>query len=597
MCGIYGAIGPSDAQEKVFAGLKRLEYRGYDSWGVAALDRKEIIVTKQVGMVSAGEKLSLPAVHVALGHTRWATHGGVTNVNAHPHISRDGSFAVVHNGVIENFQELKDDLLLSGYCFVSETDTEVMVGLLEQERAKRRTLSQEVVSSVFQKLTGRNTLAVLSNSGEIFAIRNGSPLVVGKSEQSKWFLSSDLSSLSADATHFFTLDNGEGVHITQDSLSVFSVVTGESLSYELQKINVKAVSMNKGKYEHFMLKEIHEQSSVLINVVEQPVRDLSALVTALHKARKVFLIGAGSASFAAGEMAYLLRNSGIDATLVPSYGAASYVSVVNTQDVSIVFSQSGETADTNEAVEWFQQRGAMIASIVNMPGSTLTALSDISFMLQVGAEIAVGSTKALTGHFCWGWCISKLIAETKPSFTEEELIFVHNRIKQEVVLYQDQLARWFESIHLKNVVIRLQSQQRMFVLGRGQLFYCALEFALKMKEISYIHAEGFNAGELKHGVIALIEKGTPVVCLVADDDEKHNMLSAAQEVRSRGAFVIGISAQNNHVFDTWIEIPQNKDLVMLSSIIPAQLLTYFLSLEFGHNPDKPRNLAKSVTVK
>lgn len=597
MCGIYGAMSVSAAQEKVFLGLQRLEYRGYDSWGVAALTKKDIVVEKYVGQIGQQTGVLLPSVSTALGHTRWATHGGVTVKNAHPHLSTDHEFAVVHNGVIENFQELKEELVDRGYKFVSETDTEVIVGLLEQFS---KTLPMvEGIREVFKRLEGRNTFAVLTNSGEVYAVRDGSPLVIGKSKNG-WFFSSDIASLAQDADQFYAVPQRHGVVINSQDVVVFSVDSEKNFKPDWQKLLVSSLQIDKGEYNHFMQKEIYDQAKVLSQVIQQPLPYLEKSIRLLQKARKVFIIGAGSASFAAGQLAYLLRQAGKDATLVPAYMFSSYLSLVQAEDVCIAISQSGETADTLEAVEWFQERGTTLISLVNMPGSSLSTLSDLSFMLQVGTEAAVGSTKALTGQMCWGWCLAALVKNTFVA-GGDQFKLAHQNLLTALQNYQEVLGSWLQDVavqdKLKHLAIKIAQHQNLFILGRGQLFFPALEFALKMKEISYIHAEGFNAGELKHGVIALIEDGTPVICLITNDEERESMLSAAQEVRSRGAMVIGVSTENNAVFDEWISIPKFSDLIFVSSIIPAQILSYHAALYLGYDPDKPRNLAKSVTVK
>ncbi|MBT4681170.1 MAG: SIS domain-containing protein, partial [Candidatus Pacebacteria bacterium] len=335
--------------------------------------------------------------------------------------------------------------------------------------------------------------------------------------------------------------------------------------------------------------EIYEQSTVFNNVTQQPLDQLLELTTEINQANRVYVLGAGSASFAAGQIAFWLREQGIQATVLKSYEARSYRKLFSDHDLCIAISQSGETADTNEVVEWLRQSGVKIASIVNMPGSTLTAFSDLPFMLQVGSEVGVASTKALSGQMVWGKLVSDLIAgQTLADY------------QKQVKAYSAQLKTWFDGSaakQLKFLAQELIKKDRLFVLGRGQLYMPALEFALKLKEISYIHAEGFSGGELKHGVIALIEKGTPVVCLVAEDEEKNDMLSAAAEVKARGARVIGVAAENNQLFDDWIKIPDNQEFIAISSFLPAQLLTYYMAVEQGYDPDKPRNLAKSVTVK
>lgn len=594
MCGIYAVSVPEkrNAGESVLAGLKRLEYRGYDSWGIAVVESGKIEVEKHIGKIGAVKKISLPAAQVALGHTRWATHGGVTDINAHPHLASSGNFALVQNGVMENYQEMKQMLIEEGYTFISQTDTEVIVHLLEKVCADHKHDEPDFsdFAETFRQLEGRNTVGVLTKSGGLLAIRDGSPLVIAKDAVGNWFLSSDVVSVAADASEYYPLESEEGVEVQNGQVTLFDAQTARAKKLQLHKIDVSATRLDKGGFEHFMLKEIHEQAEVLQQPLEQAPKLYQQLLSKLKTARYVYTIGAGSADFVSGQVSFLLRQQGIAATAVKSYESQSYRSLVGPKDLCIIFSQSGETADTIEVVEWMQDKGATIASIVNMPGSTLSRLSDLPFMLQIGPEIGIASTKAVTSMMTWGLSLAQQLAgQSLEKFTAE------------VRSYQEELDFWLKDADvqgkLRELAKELVMRKDLFVLGRGQLYMPALESALKLKEISYIHAEGFSGGELKHGVIALIEKGTPVFCLIADDDEKANMLSAAAEVRARGARVVGVSAEENQLFDTWLQVPAHPLFAAISNILPAQMLTYYLALEKKLDPDKPRNLAKSVTVK
>lgn len=591
MCGIYIAKA-NNAGQKVLDGLKRLEYRGYDSWGIAVLEAENLKIEKYIGKIGSVEELSLPRAQVALGHTRWATHGGVTQLNAHPHKASDNSFVLVQNGVVENYQELKKDLRDKKYEFVSETDTEVIVHLLEEERATNEECpALKTFADTMKRLEGRSTVAILCIDGTLMLYRNGSPLVIGKNKDDEYYFSSDVLSLAADATEYVTIDNQQVVSLSADNkLKLYSAETLEEKKLEFKTIDVKANTISKGVYEHFMLKEIFDQADVLENVIQQPEGMLQDFVSAIKSARTIYTVGAGSASFVAGYIAFLLRQQGLRAIELKSYEARSYKKLFSPDDLAIVVSQSGETTDTNEVVEWMKEAGMKVGSIVNMVGSTLTRMSDFPNMLQIGPEVAIASTKALSGQIVWGTYIAKLVADTS----------IEN-FQREVQSYQGMVRTWLEDTQFQKQIQALAEElvkhKHLFVLGRGKLYMSALEFALKMKEICYIHAEGFSGGELKHGVIALITKGTPVVCLVTDDDEKADMLSAAAEVRARGGHIIGISPMNNELFDTWIKTPQNDDFMPISSFIPSQLLTYKMALLQKYDPDKPRNLAKSVTVK
>lgn len=596
MCGIYGVSFTKnqnvDSGKSVLQGLKRLEYRGYDSWGIAVLHEGQIQIEKHVGKIGGVEKTSLPATAVALGHTRWATHGGVTDANAHPHLASDGNFALVQNGVMENYQEVKKILTEEGYKFISQTDTEVIVHLLEKVKKSHQHTEVQVndFAETFRQLTGRNTVAVLTKEGSLLAIRNGSPLVVAKDAYQNWFLSSDVVSAAADAREYYALKSGEGVTIERGQAKLFDAQTSVEKELQLLPIDVQSLKLDKAGFDHFMLKEIYEQAEVLHKPLEQAAGLYENFLTKLKTARRVYTVGAGSADFVSGQIAFWLRREGVMATAVKSYEARSFSSLAGPDDICLAVSQSGETADSIEVIEWMKEEGVTIASIVNMPGSTLTRLSDFPFMLQIGPEIGIASTKAVSSMMTWGLFVAQqLTGKTLEQF------------QIEVKSYEQELSLWLKDEVIQNSLQQLAqefiSQRNLFVLGRGQLYMPALESALKLKEISYIHAEGFSGGELKHGVIALIEKGTPVFCLIADDDEKADMLSAAAEVKARGARVIGVSAEENQLFDTWIRVPTHPLFAAISSFLPAQLLTYYLALKKNLDPDKPRNLAKSVTVK
>lgn len=646
MCGIYAIFG-TNAQKKVFEGLKRIEYRGYDSWGIASLEGggetqvlvgglagglaqvgetarvggatqaggtaqtgSKLSLEKQVGKLSNSRKRGFSNADLALGHTRWATHGGVTKKNAHPHLAKNQSFALVQNGVVENYQELKGELLEADYSFLSETDTEVIVGLLEEKMMAKgeKILTAKTCRAIFQRLEGRNTIAVITTDGRLMAIRNGSPLVVGR-KTDQFCFSSDVVSMSPDVDEYMFIDSGQMVEFDSRTggLILMDAKTGKKIPQKFVPVDHKLEVVDKNGFDSFMLKEIHEQTEVFHRVVANKKAQFTQAVEMIKTAQNVFVLGAGSAAFAAGNTAYQLRKAGKIAWQVESYEADSYLKMVEKtggksskngvnkaadkpKNVCIVFSQSGETADTNEVVEEMKAGGVQIISVVNMPGSTLSRLSDLSFMLDVGPELAVASTKAFEGHVLWGIVVVKLINGSK-----------FETILAEIEEFEHILLAWFfnqdAQKKIRKLAKSLSSQDHLYILGRGRLYYAALESALKLKEISYIHAEGFSGGELKHGMIALIEKGTPVLCLVAQDENKANMLNAIAEVKARGGRIIAVSKENNQLFDDWIEVPDFGEYVFLSSVIPSQLLTCYMAMEKGFDVDKPRNLAKSVTVK
>lgn len=592
MCGIFACTGVVNASECVFEGLKRLEYRGYDSWGVAGVGNPSIKVIKKAGKISGIQQPTFDTqVNTAIGHTRWATHGGVTDTNAHPHLAQSGAFALVQNGVVENYQQLKSKLLKQGYEFQTETDTEVIVGLLELYLQKQERLEPTFsdVQHIFKQLEGRNTIAITTKSGWLFAFRDGSPLVLGVAGQ-QFYLSSDTLSLSAVADEYYALESGQAVSVTPDGAwQCYQIATGKPIKVSLVKLDFADQQLDHQGFDSFMEKEISEQGEVLSGIFQK--EQFARVVTQLKKAQRIWVVAAGSGSFAAGQTAWYLRQAGLLAMAVPSYEASSVVKLASKQDCAIVLSQSGETADTNEVVEQLRTQKVTIISLVNMRGSTLSQqLSDVSCMLGVGPEIAVASTKALTAQMLWGWVLQQL-------FLGSNL----HELQQKVKASEQKIATWLASDSLqkniRNLATKLAAQKHQFILGRGELYYPALEAALKLKEISYRHAEGFSGGELKHGVIALIETGTPVFGLVQNDVEQAGQINALAEVKARGGWVIGVSPQNNELFDDWIGILELPVSGAITPIIPFQLLTCELAKLDGRNPDKPRNLAKSVTVK
>lgn len=598
MCGIYAVMqvknNNKNAGEKVFEGLKRIEYRGYDSWGVATLERAGgFTINKQVGKLSTAKNIIFPEASIALGHTRWATHGGVTQKNAHPHQAKNGVFVLVQNGVVDNYQDLYKELLQKKYTFVSETDTEVIVGLLEQEmkRLKQKEVTKEIVITVFNRLLGRNTIAVLTKTGKVLAVRNGSPLIVGRNKAREIFLSSDVVSMSADAAEYIRIDSGQLVECELGTVKIYSVKDGAEIDVTFEPIEHIAQASSTGKYDNFMLKEIDEQAHVLSQVLKGKESGYTQVVELISNADRVFCIGAGTASYVAGYMAYLLQKNSILAFHAPAYESDSYLSLCTAKSVAIVFSQSGETADTNEVVERMKGKKVQIISTVNMQGSTLSQLSDSPMMIDVGPELAVASTKAFLGHMVFSLTVDGLLR--KKTFVE---------LESELAIFEQQLRDWFIDIKIQEKVAevakKLENKSNLFVLARGNLYFLGLECALKIKEIAYIHAEGFSGGELKHGMIALVETGVPVICLVDDDTDTANMLNAVSQIKSRGAFTIGISSHKNELFDEWIEVSDSQQTFgMLSYVIPAQLMTCYIAQAKGFDVDKPRNLAKSVTVK
>ncbi|KKU17875.1 MAG: Glucosamine/fructose-6-phosphate aminotransferase, isomerizing [Candidatus Pacebacteria bacterium GW2011_GWB1_47_8] len=588
MCGIIGFKGQGKVTDQLVEGLKRMEYRGYDSWGVAALTKNGIFLEKKVGAIGEG-KLSRPPADATMGiaHTRWATHGGVTQENAHPHASSDGRFVVAQNGIVENYLELKAMLTKVGYQFKTPTDTEVIVHLIHH-RLKQASSFREAVRQAFLKLAGRNTIIVLDQQTKsIVAVRNGSPLVLGHLPKGV-LLASDTLPLAGKAETVTYIDDMQLVVVDGD-VSFYDVKTGRTLHPKRQKLDLVEQKVDKEGYDHFMLKEIVEQQHTVVEAASYSEKELVPLVAALKHARNIYTIGSGTASYAAGQVAYFLRTIALlPAQELRAYEVDSYLPFFDSHDLLIVVSQSGETADTLEAVRKAQIERVKIASIVNMIGSTLSRISDYPYFSRSGPEICVVSTKAYTAQIVWGY----LLAMTYAGRFELAQKRIHALAKQLKTYFQ---PKTFTTI--KKLIPELEKDQHLFVLGKGQHFYTGFESALKLKETVYMHCESFSAGELKHGVITLIKKGTPVFGILGDDQYKNDLLVALAEVRARGAKTIGIAAENNEFFDLHVPTPDGGDLDVITKVVPCQLLSYFLAVHLGNNPDKPRNLAKSVTVK
>lgn len=569
MCGIFAYVGSGDATQIVFDGLKKLEYRGYDSWGIVIKSDRDLKIEKYVGKIGAS-RCTLGAAHVALGHTRWATHGGVTVANSHPHLDCHGDLAVVHNGIIENYQELKAELLDLGHHFVSATDTEVFAHLVE-EAQKELTLEQ-AVDQAFKRLKGLNTLAVLGRDGTLVACKNGSPLIVGQGTRAQLYLSSDMPSL---------LELTKEVAVIEDNQLV--VVKDGVLQTPLifNRIKLTSEAVDRGKYQHFLLKEIHDQPAALRRLAASDQTMLSKARRILTRARAIYALGCGTAFYAMIELSYLVARFGqyqvipISASEFPSFGP-----LCDRSTVVILASQSGETIDTVEALRFAKGRGATTIALVNVPGSTLTREADIVLPLLAGIERSVVSTKAFTN----------MVAAASLIFSAPDQVLSAAHGIEEMLT--DKFART-----IMDLAARLKTQSDVYLIGRGESYPIVLEGAMKLKEATYTHAEGFAGGELKHGVIALIEKGTPCIVVIADDAEKDSTISGATELKARGAWIIGIGPSREAIFDDWLPVKSSQALSPLYSVIPLQLIGYYLAVAKGLDPDMPRNLAKSVTVK
>ncbi len=616
MCGIFGYSGGQQPSKLLLEGLRRLEYRGYDSWGICFERQDEkVVLNKNVGKIpkeieKSKNRILKPFVKTesnpedktvdqkklftGIAHTRWATHGGVTQKNAHPHVASDNTFALAQNGIVENYQELKDELLQKGYKFISETDTEVIVRLIEEIRKQKNLDLFDAIVEAFKKLKGRNTIIIKNIlDDEIIAIKNGSPLVVGHDKASdEFFIGSDYLSFSNYTNNILEIPDNHGIRLFNNSFAYYKIGKRSivQLKAKFHEVEVIDQDLTKGAFEDYMLKEISEQPQTVISAIGYTKQEFEPLIEAIKKADRVYTVGCGTAGYAAGQLAYYLRKHAQKfVTELRGYEMDSYKELFTKKDLLIAISQSGETADTLEAVEYMQKAGGKVASIVNMLGSTLTKISDYSYFSRTGPEICVASTKAFTAQVAWSYLLTQtLIGKYKQGKKHVE----EASQAMQTILDSKKIKKTLE-----DVVKYLEKQEHAFILGRGQNYYLSLEGALKVKEIPYKHVEGFTAGELKHGPIALIEEGTPVFVIISDDEAKDDMLSAAAEVKARGAKVIAISYKANDLFDYCFEVGDVKGISALVNVLPFQLISYYLGKALGNDVDRPRNLAKSVTVK
>ncbi len=587
MCGIFAYKGGREnSVSLVLEGLKKLEYRGYDSWGVATVQNKALRVEKKVGKISEARLEGFKDLRSnrAVGHTRWATHGGVTDVNAHPHFSADKTIAVVHNGIIENYEAIKNELGCEH--FVSQTDTEVIPHLIAHYR-KTMAFPEAVLAAV-RRLNGRYAVVALdTTSEEIVAARRGSPLIVGVG-QGETFLASDIPAFLEYTQNVMYLDDNELV-VVDGGVKFLNIETGEPIEKRLINIDWKAESADKGEYDHYMLKEIMEQKETILRAMNQDDREILTIAKTIKESRGCFLSGCGTAGKVCMAAEYFFS---MVAHRHVNFASASEFPIfhhfLRPESLLIVVSQSGETADVLEAMEAAKKKGAKVLSLVNVAGSTVARQSDYSLLIKAGPEKAVASTKAATSQLA----LLLLIAYAVAGDLQEG-----RRVLAEAASRINDMLNPRFLRYIKAVAEGIKDQDNLYIIGKAENYPMALEAAIKIQEVSYIHAEGFAAGELKHGPIALITQGTPCISLIANDEVRADTLNNTIELKARGAHIIGISPQLNEVFDHWIRVPDAGVASPLVNLIPIQLLAYYLSVLRGHNPDMPRNLAKSVTVK
>jgi glucosamine--fructose-6-phosphate aminotransferase (isomerizing) len=587
MCGIFGFVSGRDRNVgSVLEGLRYLEYRGYDSWGIAVARGGRVVTQKEVGTL-AGAVTDLPDSMAALGHTRWATHGGVTQANAHPHVDCNRRFALIHNGIVENYQELAAQLR-PGHRFLSQTDTEVLAHVLEEHLETQNDLLTALLS-VFRKVEGLSAVAVLdAHTGQVAAAKNGSPLALGWGADAAYLASDPIALL--DHTRDVTfLDDGQAAALSPDGIRVYDIASGQPIKPEIRRVSWDTRRAGLDGHAHYMDKEIHEQPRVLRAIASHKRDDALALAGLIREARDVYLIGCGTAHHAAMSARYMLAElAGRIATTAVASEMSLVYPLLDEGSLVIAFSQSGETVDVLEAVRAARERGARVAAIVNQEGSALDRFADLSVMLGCGPERCVLATKSYTAKLGVMHMTSRALAG--------ELAQGAHEVHEAGLQIEQILDREAVDGCIRKTAHHMADHQHVFLLGRHRNYPLALEAALKIKEVSYLHAEGFAAGELKHGVIALITPGTPCLILAPDDDFRREALAAAAEVHARGALTVGLSPTLEAELDVALPVSGTASSPYEIAVI-AQILAYNLALLRGCDPDKPRNLAKSVTVK
>ena len=548
-----------------------------------------------MGKISNVEKLKPELMdevnHIAIGHSRWATHGGVTRANAHPHLSQDGKIAIVHNGIIENYMELKKELIEKGFHFISETDTETMAHMIEYYMEQEKGDFEKAFQKAIQRLEGRYAiLAIAQDENKILAARKGSPLIVGVGPlDHEFFIGSDVPAFLKYTKRVLYLDDEQMVVLSEKGANFYTIENGAPLEKRVVELDLDLQSAEKGDYPHFMIKEIMEQKETIQRAINQDPETLKKVAQAIRDAFGTFLIGCGTAGKVALAGSYLfsrIAKKHVNFTFGSEFG--SYQDFLTDKTLMIAISQSGETADTLEAIEIAKKKGVKIATIVNVESSTMAQISDMVVPIKAGPEKAVASTKATTSQLA---ILTLLAYATVGRLNEGQQLLIATAGE-----INDMLNPRYEE-HIRKLAEKIQAVESMYIIGKGLNYAMALEAAIKLQEVSYIHAEGFAAGELKHGPLALIAEGTPCVVIVANDETRSDILNNAMEVKARGGYIIGIAPQESEIFDYWIKVPDAGNASPIVNIIPIQILAYHLAVVRQNNPDMPRNLAKSVTVK
>lgn len=611
MCGIVAYIGKKDAYPILIKGLQRLEYRGYDSAGVALLNG-DITVYKKQGKVQdlLDYSQDLPKNgSMGIGHTRWATHGVPNDINAHPHCSGNDRLTLVHNGIIENYAPLKIALEKEGHVFTNDTDTEVLVHLIEEIQSRQNLPLEEAVRIALTRVVGAYAIVIMDreDNNKLVAARKGSPLVIGVGED-EFFMASDATPIIEHTKKVVYLNDEEIAVVSREGTLEVKTIANEVQDPFIQELDMKIEMLEKGGYDYFMLKEIHEQPKTIadamrgrLNAIDCWIKlgGLDEMVDRIMNAKR-FIIAACGTSWHSGLIAeYLFEDLARIPVEVEYASELRYRNpIITPEDVVIAISQSGETADTLAALELAKEKGALLYGIVNSVGSSIARTTDAGSYIHAGPEIGVASTKAFTGQVTLLTMMALSIAHKKGTISDTYF----QQLVIELASIPEKVKRVLESDEqIKYIAGEIKNRTNALYLGRGYNFPVALEGALKLKEISYIHAEGYPAAEMKHGPIALIDEEMPVIVIATNKSAYEKIVSNIQEVKARKGFVIAVVTEGDEVIsklaDHTIEIPDTEEpLTPLLSVIPLQLLSYHIAVMRGCNVDQPRNLAKSVTV-
>ena len=614
MCGIVGYIGYRDAYPIVLKGLQRLEYRGYDSAGIALYDDKELKVSKTKGKVAdLKEKLEAEISTegtLGLGHTRWATHGVPNDVNSHPHVSNSGNLVIIHNGIIENYETLKKELTARGYKFHSDTDTEVLVNLIEDVSQKEDVKLGKAVQIALNQTVGAYAIAVFDKRkpNEIVVARLGSPLAIGVGEE-EFFIASDASPFIEYTNNAIYLEDGEMAVVRRDKgVKVRNIKDDALVDPYIQELQLNLEQIEKNGFDHFMLKEIYEQPSAITDtyrgrlLVDEGIIRMAGVDDNLERflnAKRIVIVACGTSWHAGLVAEYIFEDLARIPVEVEYASEFRYRNpIINSDDIVIAISQSGETADTMAAIKLAKEKGAFVFGVCNVVGSSISRETNAGAYTHAGPEIGVASTKAFTTQITVLTLMALKLAKAKGSISNTDF---HMHLRElETIPHKIEVALESNE-HIRKVAFKYKDARNCLYLGRGFNFPVALEGALKLKEISYIHAEGYPAAEMKHGPIALIDEEMPVVVIATRKGHYEKVVSNIQEIKSRQGKIIGIVTEGDtsvrDLADYVIEVPDTIEaLTPLVTTIPLQLLSYHIAVLLGKNVDQPRNLAKSVTV-